>query len=73
MSGIEAFQERAYQRISAKYWDYPAESDEMRILSYDAGDNPLIVAYYRKGTEMFRHELEYDVSGRIIVKKLIRK
>ena len=73
MSVESKFERRMYERISSKYWDYPVEADELRISSYDAFDNPLIIVYYRKGLEVFRHNLTYDGSGRLTEKKLIRK
>lgn len=68
---IDKALEAMHKRIESKYWDYPLVADEMRITSYDAGDNPLIVEYYRSNRLLFTHDLTYDGSGRIIIKKLI--
>jgi len=63
--------ERLNTRIESKYWDFPKVADEMRITSYDASDNPLVIKYYRSNRLLFTHELTYDGSGRITIKKLI--
>lgn len=58
--------------IRAKFWDFPSQPDEMRITSYDANYNPLVIKYYRDERHLFTHELTYDVNGNLTVKKLIR-
>jgi len=58
--------------IRAKFWDYPSQPDEMRVTSYDASFNPLVVEYYRDNRLLFTHDLTYDVDGNITIKKLIR-
>jgi len=58
--------------LRAKYWDFPSQPDEMRVTSYDANSNPLVVKYYRDGRHLFTHDLTYDVDGNITIKKLIR-
>ena len=65
--------DKILDQIRNKFWDFPSQPDEMRITSYDANDNPLIIEYYRDSRLMFVHELTYDGSGRLIVKQLIRK
>lgn len=70
--GADKYNEKIFDRISAKYWDIPEHPDEMRIASYDANNNPLIIEYYRSNKLLFKHELTYDGSGRLTVKKLIR-
>lgn len=63
--------EALHKRIEAKYWDFPLVADEMRVTSYDASDNPLIIEYYRSNRLLFTHTITYDGSGRVTVKKLI--
>lgn len=60
------------KRLEAKFWDFPTDVDEMRIVSYDVNFNPLIVEYYFSNTLKFKHLLTYDGDGNLTVKKLIR-
>lgn len=59
-------------RLEAKFWDFPTDVDEMRVVSYDANFNPLIVEYYFTNKLKFKHLLTYDVDGNLTVKQLIR-
>jgi len=68
-----SFDKEILNRLEAKFWDYPTDVDEMRITSYDANFNPLVIEYYFSGTLKFIHEIEYDVDGNLTKKKLIRK
>lgn len=70
-TGVDKLQKRISDRLESKFWDFPYTPDEMRITSYDANDNPLVVEYYKSNRLLFTHYLTYDGSGRIIVKKLI--
>jgi len=58
--------------LSSKFWDFPTEIDEQRIVKYDANDNPLIIEFYRNNDLKFTHIIEYDGSGRMTKKKLVR-
>jgi hypothetical protein len=66
-------EEKILTALRNKYWDFPSEPDEMRITSYDANDNPLIIEYYKQNRHLFTHNLTYDGSGRLINKILIRQ
>ena len=68
---IDEASQKVLDAIRAKYWDFPSQPDEMRVTSYDADDNPLIIKYYRGAKHLFTHDLTYDGSGRITIKKLI--
>jgi len=59
-------------QLKAKFWDFPTDVDEMRITSYDANFNPLVIEFYFSGYMKFKHLLTYDGDGNITVKKLIR-
>ena len=73
MPGVDDGINKVLDQIRNKFWDFPAQPDEMRITSYDANDNPLVIEYYRQGKHLFTHDLTYDGSGRLTVKLLIRK
>jgi hypothetical protein len=73
MSKVDESNKHILESLRAKFWDFPSQPDEMRVTSYDADDNPLVIEYYRQGRLMFEHNLTYDVDGRITVKKLILK
>jgi len=73
MAGVDDSMNKVLDQIRNKFWDFPAQPDEMRITSYDGNDNPLIIEYYRDGALLFIHDLTYDGSGRLTVKLLKRK
>ena len=69
-TGVDTLQKQIASQLEAKFWDFPKTPDEMRIISYDANDNPLIIEYYKSGRRLFTHYLTYDGSGRIIIKTI---
>ena len=71
MSKVDEAINRMSARIEAKYWDFPKVPDEMRIVSYDANSNPLIIEYYRQNQLLFTHTITYDVDGNLLTKKII--
>ena len=52
-----SFDKDILKRLEAKFWDFPTDVDEMRIVSYDANYNPLIIEYY------FSNKLYYRWPG----------
>lgn len=66
------YEKELTDRIIAKFWDYPTECDMMKIVQYDASDNPTDIEYWANGKLKFRHLLTYDGSGRLVMKRLVR-
>jgi len=66
------FDNEILNQLESKFWDFPTHVDEMRITSYDANFNPLVIEYYFSSKIQFKHLLTYDVDGNLTVKKLIR-
>ena len=54
-----SFEKEILNRLESKFWDFPTDVDEMRIVSYDANFNPLIVEYY------FTNKLKFTYYFRI--------